>query len=83
MTYLRPTALGLACGFLWGFCMLFLYVTSTLWGYGQEWVDLMNTVYLADNVTNAGLQVVIGTGMAFLDGFIGGALLAWLYNQFS
>ncbi|PIZ70738.1 hypothetical protein COY07_06190 [Candidatus Peregrinibacteria bacterium CG_4_10_14_0_2_um_filter_43_11] len=81
MTHLNSTAFGLAFGLLWALGVAFLSITAMYFGYGTEWVDLMGTVYLGAAGTWQG--VLLGTVWAFADGFIGGYLLAWLYNRFS
>lgn len=82
MTHINQTAFGLACGILWGLGMLLLTLASKFWGYGTEWVNLMNTIYMGAG-TATWLAVLLGGVWGFLDGFIGGWLLAWLYNKLS
>lgn len=82
MTHINQTAFGLALGILWALCMLLLAFTSKFWGYGTEWVNLMGSVYLGAG-TGTWLAVILAGVWGFFDGFIGGWLLAWLYNRFS
>lgn len=72
-------ALGKAMGLLWAGAVLVLGLTARQ-GWGEEWQDLLSDVYLGYDSTNQGL--VIGTIWAFVDGFVGAYLLAWLYNLF-
>ena len=74
-------ALALACGILWGLGLFF----------GTWWVILLDgasgeptviaSVYRGYSLSAAGS--LIGLIWAFVDGLIGGALIAWLYNRFA
>ncbi len=82
MTHINQTAFGLSMGILWGAGLFLLAVTSMLWGYGSEVVDLAGTVYLgagSGSWAAAFLTLVWG----FVDGFVAGWLLAWIYNRLS
>ena len=82
MTHLNQVALGLSFGILWGAVLLLLSLTSMFWGYGTEWVDLLGTVYIGAG-SGSFVAVIAGTVWAFVDGFVCGWLLSWLYNQLS
>ena len=51
-----------------------------LFGWGREIVELASSLYLGYAATCLG--TIIGTTWAFIDGFIGGVIIAWLYNKF-
>ncbi len=75
--------LALAFGMSWGAC-LFLWtllnaVTDIQWGVDA--LDLMAGMYPYFEVTVPGAFVGLVAG--FVDGLIGGALIAWLYNKFT
>jgi len=72
-------ALGKATGLLWAGAVVVLGLTARR-GWGEEWRDLLSDVYLGYDSTNRGL--VLGAVWAFVDGFVGASLLAWLYNLF-
>ena len=78
---LRKRALGLTLGFLWGLTILF----CTWWVilFGKEGVILRNLgdIYFGYTVSWGG--GFIGFIWGFVDGFIGGVLIAWLYGVFS
>ena len=73
-------ALGLSCGILWGLAIFLLTYWFLLRGFEGETLSRLGNVYLGYSVTWYG--GFIGLVWGFIDGFIGGALLAWLYNQF-
>ena len=72
-------ALGRAVGLLWAGAVVVLGITARL-GWGDEWRDLLSDVYLGYDSTPSG--ITIGAVWAFVDGFVGAYLLAWLYNLF-
>lgn len=72
-------ALGLAFGILWGVGIFLLGLAAWLLNWGNQWVGLIGSGYIGFNASFAGS--IIGGIWAFLDGLIGGALLAWLYNK--
>ena len=78
-TRVDGTAFGMAMGTLWAGAVVFLGLTARL-GWGEKWRDLLADVYIGYNSTSRGLAV--GAGWAFVDGFVGAYLLAWLYNRF-
>ena len=78
---LNVKAFGLAFGLLWGFGVFFgTWYLIALYGYSQD-TSLLGQVYLGHSLTALGS--VIGLAWGFLDGLIGGLLLAWLYNALS
>ncbi|MCH7568614.1 MAG: bacteriophage holin [Nanoarchaeota archaeon] len=70
---------GLALGITFGLGALFLGLTSWLFNYGTAWVELIGTVYIGYSTTLLG--TIIGTIYAFVDGLIGGIVIAWFYNK--
>ena len=51
--------------------------------YGQQFLQTMSSVYPGYHATRSIAEVVIGTIYGTVDGLIGGAVFAWLYNQFA
>lgn len=77
---LNVKAFGLAFGVLWGCGIFFLtWYLIMLEGTSPD-VTLLGRVYLGHTLTPVGS--LIGLAWGLCDGFIGGALLAWLYNKF-
>ncbi|MDP3919264.1 MAG: bacteriophage holin [Candidatus Omnitrophota bacterium] len=80
-TKLSPRALAFAGGVLWGVAVLLVGLANLKWpGYGQAFLEIVSSIYPGYHVgPNVG-SVLIGAGYAIVDGAVGGALLAWLYN---
>jgi hypothetical protein len=75
---LNVKAFALACGILWGLGLFFL----TWWiiafdGITHE-VTLIGRLYRGYNISPLGS--LVGFIWGFVDAFIGGAIMAWLYN---
>jgi len=72
-------ALALACGILWGLAVFLV----TWWVIFLEGATgnptWLGAVYPGYEITAVGS--LIGLGWGFVDGLIGGAALAWLYNK--
>jgi hypothetical protein len=80
---LNVKGLAMASGILWGVAMLVMGLTNLIWSsYGQQFLQLMASVYPGYHATRSFVEVIVGTLYGAVDGFIGGAVLAWLYNQF-
>ncbi|CAJ37739.1 bacteriophage holin [Methanocella arvoryzae] len=75
---LRPTALGLTAGILWGLAVLVTGLTAALFGYGLKFVDVVGSFYLGYEPTVIGS--ILGGVWGFFDGLIGGFVFALLYN---
>ncbi len=73
-------SLGLAMGVLWGACMLFMGLMVLWFGWGTGFMELVSEWYIGFAATLPG--VILGTFWGFVDGFVGGGLLAGLYNFF-
>jgi hypothetical protein len=78
---LNVKALGLAGGIVWGFSIFLLTWWFLLLGHPGNLLGKLGSVYLGYSVTWYG--AFVGLIWGFVDGFIGGAILAWLYNKFS
>ena len=52
-------------------------------GYALSFLNVVDSIYPGYHAGTGLASVWIGTGYALLDGAIGGALVAWLYNRFS
>lgn len=50
--------------------------------YGREFLRLVASIYPGYKARPELSQVAIGTAYAVVDGAVGGALYAWLYNRF-
>lgn len=74
-----PWALAASLGCVWTIFVVFLGVAAAF-GWGEELVPIVSSIYVGFDTTVLG--VVIGSVWAFVDGVIGGALIAILYNFF-
>jgi hypothetical protein len=78
---LNVKALAVACGLLWGGAVCF----ATLWlialGYEGAIMRQLGHFYLGYSFSVVG--AFVGLVYGFVDGAIGGALVAWLYNRFA
>jgi len=76
-------AMGLGMGVLWAGVVLFCGLLNLAWdGYAASFLQGVASIYPGYEVRGLG-SVIIGTLWAVLDGFVGGFLLAWLYNRFT
>jgi len=77
---LRPLALGLAGGIVWGASVF----AATLWILiiGSEGITLglLRKFYLGYSVSWGG--AFMGLLWGLVDGFVAGFVIAWLYNRF-
>ncbi len=77
---IQPKALGLALGILWSLGVLFTSIVALFThSYLHNVTDFLGTVYLGYSLDNGG--IILGMTWAFFDAFIGGFLIAWLYNK--
>ena len=74
-------ALGFTFGIAWGGAIFFVGIANLIWlDYGSAFLELLASVYPGYAATSSFAQVIIGTLYGFADGFIGGLILAWIYN---
>lgn len=78
MKKLDAIAFGIAWALVWGLGVFILYAGARFFDYGLPFVKVMNSVYIGARATIKG--TVIATIWAVVDGFIGGYLLATIYN---
>ena len=79
---LQVKAMAVAIGGLWGGCILLAGLAHLAWpGYGGALLDLASSIYPGFHPANGLGAVIVGTLYALLDGAIGGAIFAWLYNR--
>jgi hypothetical protein len=81
---LSTKGLAFASATLWGLAMLCTGLSNLIWSnYGRQFLQTMSSVYPGYHATRSVVDVSVGTLYGAVDGFIGGAVFAWLYNQFA
>ena len=79
---LSVKALTYASAILWGLAVLYVGIANLIWPpYGGEFLQLISSVYPGYKAVASVGNVIVGTLYAVVDGAIGGALFAWLYNH--
>ena len=76
---LNVKAFALTFGLIWGFGLFFLTWWIIVFDGATGEVTMIGRLYRGYSISPIGS--VIGLIWAFVDGLIGGALLAWLYNM--
>ncbi len=76
---LNIKAFALTCGIFWALTVFLMTVFMILRNDPCSFMDNLSTVYIGYSVSWSG--AVIGTVWGFIDGLIGGAVFAWLYNK--
>ncbi len=77
---LSPLALGLSLGVVWGISMLLMGLMAYYFAYAEGFVVAMGSVYVG--YAPSILGSFIGGLIGFVDAFIFGVIIAWLYNFF-
>lgn len=78
---LSPSGLGISMAIVWGlavfFCTLFSYFSGA--GYAMNGASILASIYPGYTVTPMG--AIGGLLYGLIDGFVFGALIAWVYNK--
>jgi hypothetical protein len=69
---------GLTCGIVWAGGVLCLGLLSSLFNWGTPMVKALGSLYLGYKASPLGISV--GTLWAFVDGGVGGLVIALVYN---
>jgi hypothetical protein len=72
-------AFAITCSLVWGFGLFFLTWWIIMFDGPTGEVTLIGRLYRGYSISPMGS--VIGLVWALLDGFVGGAVFAWLYNR--
>ena len=77
---LRPVALGVALGSVWGVSLFITTWISYYTGYGRLFLEVLaQSIYPGYTVTPLGS--FLGLSYGFADGFVGAALIGYIYNK--
>lgn len=71
-------AFAITCSLIWGFGLFFLTWWIIMFDGPTGEVTLIGRLYRGYSISPTGS--VIGLLWALVDGFVGGAIFAWLYN---
>ncbi len=78
---LSVKALAIAGALIWGGAILLVGLGGLLIPtYGAAFLDVVSSIYPGYHAAGGLLDTLVGTGYGLLDGAIGGALVAWIYN---
>lgn len=78
---LSARALAVTCALLWGGGLLLVgLVNLRVPSYGDSFLRAMSSVYPGFHDARSLTDLLVGTGEALIDGVVGGALFAVLYN---
>jgi len=78
---LNVKAFALTCALLWGFGLFAITWWVILFEGASGHPTTVGLIYRGYNISALGS--LIGLAWAFVDGLIGGAIFAWLYNLIS
>ncbi len=79
---LNVRAMSITSSVLWGGAVLTVGLVNLIEPkYGRQFLNLIRSIYPGYHAQPNLKDVVVGTGYALLDGAVGGAILAGLYNQ--
>jgi phosphotransferase system glucose/maltose/N-acetylglucosamine-specific IIC component len=78
-TTLGVVSFGLAIGITWAIGVFFLAIMAGYLDWGVPIAALLQTVYIGYSPSFVG--AITGAVWGFFDGFICGAVVAWLYNR--
>lgn len=80
MMKLRPLALGIALGAVWGGSLFITTWLSYYTGYGKLFLEVLaGSIYPGYSISPAGS--FIGLAFGFLDGLVSAAIIGWIYNK--
>lgn len=77
-------ALGLTLGFLWGLAMCLIGIAHAIYpDYGREFFAFMGSIYPGMSSSGTFLNTVVAVAYGVADGFLGGYVMAVVYNFFA
>ena len=77
--FFNETLFGFSVGAVFGLGMFTLVVSSIYIDWGTTLLEQVGTFYIGAEATWKGAIVALVWG--FIEGFIGGYLIAWIYNK--
>jgi hypothetical protein len=82
---LSVKGMAIAGALMWGILAVFgVGMLNVVWpSYGREFLQVVASIYPGYHAVPSYGQVIVGTLYALVDGAVGGAIFAWLYNRFA
>jgi hypothetical protein len=81
---LSVKALAITSGLVWGGAILTCGLANLVARpYGRRFLELMSSVYPGFHNSRTLGDVLVGSGYGFVDGAVGGGVVAAIYNQFA
>jgi hypothetical protein len=78
---LNIIAFAVSVALVWAGALFLVGCANLIWPpYGRDFLDLAASIYPGYHVRPDFASVIIGTLYGLVDGGIGGAIFAWLYN---
>ncbi len=76
--------MAITLGLVWGAAVLVVGIANLIWpNYGQAFLELVASIYPGYTAGASVGQLIVGTLYGVVDGAVGGAVIAWLYNLFA
>ncbi len=76
--------MAITLGLVWGAAVLLVGIANLIWpNYGQAFLELVASIYPGYTAGASVGQLIVGTLYGLVDGAVGGAVIAWLYNLFA
>ncbi len=76
--------MAITLGLVWGAAVLLVGIAHLIWpNYGQAFLELVASIYPGYTAGASVGQLIVGTFYGLVDGAVGGAMIAWLYNLFA
>ena len=73
---------SLTCAVCWGVAVFLVGMLNLFFpNYGLDFLNMVSSIYPGYEVESTFPTALVATGYAFLDGAIGGAIFAWVYNR--
>jgi len=81
---LSVKSLTITAALYWGGTVFFVALVNYLSPpYGKAFLDLVSSIYPGYKSVGSLGSVIVGTLYSLVDGAVGGAIFAWMYNAFS
>lgn len=78
---LSVKGIALTLAIMWAACIFLVGIGNLIWaGYGVAFLDMARSIYPGYAAMSGFVGVIVGTCYGFVDGLVGGAVFAWLYN---